>query len=66
MNFVIYLFIAVIATLLVLYFIKKRELKVALKNIKELLEKHEEKVFIEEIKKEKNRNFLEKITNGRD
>lgn len=65
MAFIIYLFIALIAVLLVLYLIKKAQLKTALKNIKEILAKHEEKVFIEEIKRTKNRNFLEK-TNGKD
>ena len=65
-TFILYLFIAVIATLLVIYFIKKAQQATAMENVKKMLEEHEEKVFIEETKKIKNRNFLEKVTNGRD
>ena len=65
-TFILYLFIAVIATILIIYFVKKVRQAKALEKVKEMLAKHEEKLFIEELKQIKNRNFLEKATNGKD
>ena len=59
------LLIVLVAILIVVYLIKRIQLAAALKKVAIMLEKHEEKVFIEEIKQLKNRNFLEKA-NGKD
>ena len=65
-TFFIILFFIFIAVILIVYFVKRYQIKIAEKNVKKLLEEHEEKVFIEEIKQIKSRNFLEKATNGKD
>ena len=63
---ILYLFIVVVFGLVIMYIVKRIQLVRALETMKKMLEEHEEKVFIEETKKIKNRNFLEKATNGKD
>ena len=66
MFFPVILFLGVVSTLIIIYIVKRIQIAKALKKIEEMVETHEEKMFIEELKQIKNRNFLEKADNGKD